>query len=114
MAALGFAYAIVGIIVSTIVLWLVAYLFKKNKGFLSPLVIAVVTGMVTYVLGLFNVPLMYTINLAVTVFLGIYLLKTLYKLNWLKTFLIWLVWFLIMAIISFLLNIFTQVSFSAI
>lgn len=115
VTALSLLYVIIGIIVSAIILWLIAgYVYRlKNKHLQRPFLIAAVTGVVTYVLGLFPQTFMGYVNLAVTVFLGIFLIKRLYKEKLGRTLAVWITWFLVMVLISYILNLITPISFSA-
>ncbi|MEA3430950.1 MAG: hypothetical protein U9R08_06785 [Nanoarchaeota archaeon] len=114
VTALGLLYVVIGIIVSAIFLWLFAsYVYKcKEKNFITAFLIAAIIGIVTYVLGLFRAEFMIWVNLAVTVFLGIFLIKKWYNLKLQKTLLIWLTWFIVMVVISYLLNLLTPISFA--
>ncbi|MBW3004127.1 hypothetical protein KY328_05255 [Candidatus Woesearchaeota archaeon] len=114
ITTLSLLYLVIGIVVSSIVLWLIAaYGFKnKNKQFMTAFLIAAITGAISYVLGLFTYAYMYYVNLAATVIVGIYLVKNWYKLKWSKTFLVWLIWFVVMALVSYVLNLITPVSFA--
>lgn len=114
ITTLALLYVIIGIIVSSIVLWLVAsYGYKtKNKDLQRPFFIALITGFVSYFLGLIQGEYVQYVNLAVTFILGIYLIKKCYNLKIGKTVLIWVTWFLIMVLISYVLNVLTPISFA--
>jgi len=114
-AAVSLLYQIVGIAVSAIVLWLVSsYAYKnKNKKFTTALLIALITGVVSYVIALIGESsILNSINLAVTIILGFILVKEWYNLKYWKAIMVWLTWFLIMLVISYILNLITPISFS--
>ncbi len=114
VTTLNMLYALIGVVVSAIVLWLFsAYVYgNKNKNFITAFFIALIVQAVTYVLGLFPYTFMKNIDLALTTIISFSLVKYLYKLKWVKALLVWLTWFVIVLVISYTLNLFTPISFS--
>jgi len=107
MAGLGIGLmlvmALVGIVVGAFFLWLSAKIFKlSDTGFMTPLIIAAIAGVVGIVLNL--IPFVNYIGWLVTIVLTVWLIKTKYNVDWGKSILVWLVYavlsFAVMAIIG--------------
>jgi hypothetical protein len=90
-AGMGIVMSVVGIVISALFLWLsAAKIFKtKDKTWMTPLVISVIAGVVGFVLGL--VPVLNMLSWLVVIVLTMYLIKSKYRVDWMKSFLIWLV-----------------------
>ena len=102
--------ALVGIVVSGILLWFSTKIFHlKNATFRNALSVAAIVGIINFVLGygLVLIPFVRwfggVVNFVVTIILGLLLVKRKYKLNGSKTFLVWVVWFLMAFIASAIL-----------
>ncbi len=87
----GIAVALIGIVIGAFFLWLSARVFKlHDKGFMTPLTISAIVGVVGYVLGM--IPFLNTLSWIVTVVLGVWLIKDRYHVPWGKAILVWLVY----------------------
>ncbi len=109
----GLIFAIIGIVVSSILLFITAKIFKLKGSFSTAFMIALIVGIVSYaasfilgflpIVGGFLAPL---ISLVLSVYLGITQIKSKYHLDTGKAVLVWLVWFVmsfvLMAVISFI------------
>lgn len=92
-AGLGVASVVIGIVLNALFLWLSAKIFKlRDKTFTTPLVIALIAGVVGFVLGFLPV-IRGIISLLVTIVLTVWLVKTKYRVDWGKAILVWLVAF---------------------
>lgn len=91
----GLVMAVVGILLGALFLWIsAAKIFKmKDKSFKTPLTIAAIVGVVSYVLGF--VPLLNMLGAVVAIVLAVWLIKTRYNVDWVKAILVWLVYFVL-------------------
>lgn len=91
--------AIVNIVIGGLLLWVAARVMKVNKGWGIPYLIALIVGVVGFVLGLIPFAggvLAFIVNIA----LGLWLIKTKYKLAWGKAVVVWLIWFIASLIVG--------------
>jgi hypothetical protein len=108
-------FAVVGIVISSFLLWITAKIFKLKGSFSVAFVIALIVGIVSFaaqwILGF--IPFVGgilggVVALVLSIFLGITQIKSKYKVDTGKAFLVWLVWFImsfvLMAIVGFILG----------
>ncbi len=94
-------------ILASLILMLSAKIFKlKDQSFMTALKIVLIIYVITFVLSLIGLTslsvalIMAVLSFVVMVVLGIYLIKTFYKLKWGKSILVWLVWFILAWIVG--------------
>ncbi len=86
--------AILGIALGAVILWLTGRIFKlKNKSFTTPLIISAIAGAVGFVMGF--IPVLNMLTALVVIVLTVWLIKTRYKVDWLKAILVGLVYFVL-------------------
>ena len=101
---------IIMIFLSSLLLWLTAkYFFKlKDTAYKTALIVAAIVGAVVGLLGSINLyidsTVLIVISLLVEMVLGLFLIKRFYKLEWNKTALVWLVWFVLNIIVTFIMG----------
>ncbi len=101
--AMAIVFAVIGIAINSLFLWLsAAKIFKlKDKSFKKPFMIAFIAGVVGFVLG--YVPVIRGwIGWVLVSALIIYLVKDRYKTDWPKAVLVWLVYFVLSMIAAFI------------
>jgi hypothetical protein len=99
---LGLVSAVIGIFIGAVFLWVTAAkIFKlKDKSFKTPLIISAIAGVVSFVLKLLPLGI---ISSLVVILLGVWLVKTRYHVDWVKSILVWLVNFVLAAVVMFVL-----------
>ncbi len=111
----GLIFTVIGIIVSSILLWITAKIFQLKGSFGIAFMIALLVGIVSFLaqwligfipfVGAFLGPL---VSLVLSIFLGITQIKSKYHVETGKAVLVWLVWFImsvvLMGIIAFVLG----------
>lgn len=103
-------FTIVAALVSGFLLWLTAKLFKLKGGFGTAFVVALIVGVVNWAIGfVFGfIPLVGAwlggvISFVVSIILGIMLIKSKYKQDTGKAVVVWLVWFVLSMVATFIL-----------
>ena len=94
---------IITIAISGLLLWLSCKIMKVKSDWATPYIIALIVGVVGFVLGLIPVAggvLAFIANIA----LGLWLVKTKYKLAWGKAVVVWLIWFVLSFILAFIIG----------
>lgn len=101
--AMAIVFAVIGIAINSLFLWLsVVKIFKlKDKSFKKPFMIALIAGIVGFVLGYIPV-IRGWIGWVLVSALIIYLVKDRYKTDWPKAILVWLVYFVLSMIAAFI------------
>lgn len=102
---LSIVMAVIGILLGAVFLWLsAAKIFKlSDKSFMTPLTIAAIVGVVGFVLGFIPV-VRGVISWIVTIILGVWLIKSKYRVDWGKAILVWLVYFILSLVAAFLIG----------
>ena len=118
MASLGMMALIISIVTTIIMIPLNALLlmistkiFKiKDTSYMTALKVAVILGVVSIVLSIIGnfLPtigqIIFWLSMAVvSIILALWLIKSMYSLDWGKTALVWLVWFVLSLIVGFIL-----------
>ena len=103
---------IIMVIVGILLLILSAKIFKlKNQSFKTALKIVLIIYVINIVFGLIGLfsfgfaILMLILSFLILVILGIYLVKKYYNLDWGKSILVWLVWFILLLIAGFIMRV---------
>ncbi|MBI4150962.1 hypothetical protein HY492_02440 [Candidatus Woesearchaeota archaeon] len=114
-AAVGFVggliFAVIGILISSVLLWITAKLFKLKGGFSVAFMIALIVGVVSFLaqwilglipfIGAFLGPL---VSLVLAIWLGITQIKGKYKVDTGKAVLVWLVWFIMSVVLGMIVG----------
>jgi hypothetical protein len=100
-SVLGLVLVLVNIAVGGLLLWLSAKIMKVKSDWTTPYMIALIVGVVGYVLGF--IPMGGILAFVVSIPLGIWLVKTKYKLEWGKAILVWLIWFVLGLIVGMII-----------
>lgn len=96
---LNLASAIIGLIIGTLLLVLVAKIFKLEGNFLTSLKINGIASIVVFIFGFIS----QILSGIIAIILVIFLIKKFYNIKfWSKTFGVWIVWFIFDAIIIIL------------
>jgi len=102
---------VIVIFLSALLLWAVAkYIFKVSDQYKVALIIATIVGVVNGLLGLIGMAslalmgVIGVINFVVSIVLSLYLVRTYYKLNWVKAAQVWIVWFILWLILGVILG----------
>ena len=102
---------IVMVIVSALLLMLSAKIFKlKDQSYMTALKVVLILYVINFVfslIGILSLPaalIMSILSFIVLIVLGIYLIKKFYKLDWGKSALLWLVWFILSLIAGFIVG----------
>lgn len=101
--AMAIVFAVIGIAINSLFLWLsAAKIFKlKDKSFKKPFIIALIAGVVGFVLGYIPVVRGW-IGWVLVSALIIWLVKDRYRTDWPKAVLVWLVYFVLSMIAAFI------------
>lgn len=95
--------ALINIAISGLLLWVAARVMKVGKGWGVPYLIALIVGVVGFVLGL--IPMAGGIlAFIVSIPLGLWLIKTRYDLAWSKAIVVWLIWFVASLIVGLIVG----------
>tara|TARA_Y100000031_G_scaffold152830_1_gene196807 strand:- start:44 stop:457 length:414 start_codon:yes stop_codon:yes gene_type:complete len=96
--------------ISALLLMLSTKFFKlSDQSYMTALKVALIVGVVSFVLsliGTFSLALVVitsALSFIVSILLGIWLIKTNYSLDWQKTLLVWVVWFILGLILGFII-----------
>ena len=102
---------VIMIIVSGLLLMLSAKIFKlKDQSLMTAFKIVLIIYVINFVLsliGVYSLPtalIMSVLSFIVLVVLGIYLIKKYHNLDWGKSVLVWLVWFILSLIAGFIVG----------
>ena len=103
-------FAIIAALVSGLLLWITAKLFKLKGGFGVAFTIALIIGVVNWAIGFVMgfIPFVGAwlggiISLVVSIWLGITLIKSKYHQDTSKAVVVWLVWFVLSMVATFIL-----------
>ena len=96
--------------ISALLLMLSTKFFKlSDQSYMTALKVALIVGVVSFVLSLIGsfslalVVITSALSFIVSILLGIWLIKTNYSLDWQKTLLVWVVWFILGLILGFII-----------
>lgn len=103
-------FTVIAAVLSGLLLWLTAKLFKLKGGFGTAFVIALLVGIVNWAIGfVFGfVPLVGAwlggvVSFVVSIVMGVMLIKSKYRQDTGKAVVVWLVWFVLSMIATFIL-----------
>ena len=103
---LGIVFTLISVLVSAVLLWITAKLFKLKGGFVAAFIVALVVGVVNWTVGfvfgflpVIGVWVGGIVSFVANILVGILMIKNQYKVETAKGVLVWLVWF----VMSFLL-----------
>ena len=112
--------AIVMIFLSALLLMISVKIFKlKDQSYMTALKIALIIYVINFILGLIGLAalsvaiVMSVLSFLVLILLGMYLIKKMYKLDWGKAALTWLVWFILTLIVGFIIALIIGLIFGA-
>lgn len=102
---------VIMVIIGALLLMLSAKIFKlKDQSFKTAIKVVLILYVITFVLGLIGILslrtalIMSVLNFVVLIALGIYLIKKFYLIDWGKSVLVWLVWFILSLIVGFIVG----------